>query len=106
MGRGARQPGQATDADTSPAPAAEASPGTHSGGSAAARRESRDQAVTAQAIAAVLAAAGYPASTHHRDTGWGEGYRLHPQPDGTVLIGHEAIAEDISGVAATDRAHQ
>jgi tetratricopeptide (TPR) repeat protein len=56
-------------------------------------------------VSAVLAAAGYPASSHHRDTGWGEGFRLHPQSDGSVLIGHEAIAEDTGGVvAATGRA--
>jgi hypothetical protein len=103
-GRAARQTGQAQAKDSSPAPAAEASPGT-SPGSAPPRREPRDQTPIAQAAAAVLAAAGYPASSHHPGTGWGEGYRLHPQLDGTVLIGHEAIAEDIGGVAARDRVH-
>ena len=103
-GRAGQQPQPAHTEPRSPAPAADASPRT-TVGSTPARPEPRDETPTAQTAAAVLATAGYPASSHHPGTGWGEGYRLCPQPDGSVLIGHEAIAEDIGGMAAWDRVH-
>jgi Protein of unknown function (DUF4031)/Bifunctional DNA primase/polymerase, N-terminal len=108
--RARRRPGkQARDTGQAHAgPAArsrEDRPGTGPGNPAPVPAASRCDAQAAETVSAVLAAAGYPASSHHSGTGWGEGFRLHPQPDGSVLVGHEAIAEDIGGVAARDRVH-
>ncbi len=101
--RGARQ---AQAGGTPAAPAAEASPGTSRDGTARAQRESHGETAIEETVSATLAAAGYPASSHHPGTGWGEGFRVHPQPGGTVLIGHEAAAETIGGITARDRTHQ
>src|SRR5262249_12988695 len=85
---------------------ADASPGTSPDGTAWAQREPHGETAIEDAVAAALTAAGYPASTHHEGTGWDEGFRVHPQPGGSVVIGHEAITETIGGSAAGDRTRQ
>src|SRR5207247_2565037 len=69
-GRAAGQAGKAPATSTAAAPGAEATPGTSRDGTAPAQLEPHGQAAVEETVAAVLTAAGYPASTHRPGTGW------------------------------------
>ena len=101
-----RGAGQAPAAGTLAAPGEADTPGASRDGAAPARQESPGETAIEEAVAAVLTAAGYPASTHHPGTGWDEGFRVHPHPGGRVVIGHQAVAETAGGSTAGDRTRQ
>jgi hypothetical protein len=88
-------PPQPRTRERATAPAPETGPATAVPAQQQPRREP-----TARDVTAVLAAAGYTTSSHHRGTSQSDGVQAHPVPGGDAVTGHE------TGAAAPERGHQ